>query len=316
MKTNKYSDLIKFGLNPKTLMTLSESDINKLHKNLVESKKKVCPKCGMTNCKCNHSKKKETKEAVTYKTIPASKEAIIPQSDAKTTGANVGNVDISMDSGGNIHAKELKQGKEEDGKGDDMTEKKSNPWAICHAQVGPKKTRKFERCVKAVKASMDENKLPFNRILENKILSLLEKHLKPKMKKGDLINLVGKKKMNLPIGKLGSIGAVTEEEETKTKPKVAPGTKTPPKKKPLDPFKPNPSHQPAPRAKKSETKEAVMDAPAPTKKPTVAPGTKTPPVKKPLDPFRPSPNQQPAPRAKTKLPSWLKFNNLGFKFKK
>lgn len=28
---------------------------------------------------------------------------------------------------------------------------KGNPWAICHASVGPKKTAKFERCVRDVK---------------------------------------------------------------------------------------------------------------------------------------------------------------------
>lgn len=26
-----------------------------------------------------------------------------------------------------------------------------NPWAVCHASTGPKKTDKFERCVKSVK---------------------------------------------------------------------------------------------------------------------------------------------------------------------
>jgi N-acetylmuramoyl-L-alanine amidase len=36
MKTNKYAELIKFGLSSKTLMVLKESDINKLHKNHVE----------------------------------------------------------------------------------------------------------------------------------------------------------------------------------------------------------------------------------------------------------------------------------------
>jgi len=36
--------------------------------------------------------------------------------------------------------------------------KKPNPWAVCHASVGPKKTPKFERCVKKVKTkeSIDE----------------------------------------------------------------------------------------------------------------------------------------------------------------
>ena len=63
MKTNKYADLIRFGLTQKTLMTLSESSINSLHKNLIEGKKTVCPGCGMKDCKCKPSKKKETKEA-------------------------------------------------------------------------------------------------------------------------------------------------------------------------------------------------------------------------------------------------------------
>ena len=35
MKTNKYANLVKFGLSQRTLMTLSESEIDKLHKNLV-----------------------------------------------------------------------------------------------------------------------------------------------------------------------------------------------------------------------------------------------------------------------------------------
>jgi DNA-binding Lrp family transcriptional regulator len=29
--------------------------------------------------------------------------------------------------------------------------KKVNPWAVCHTSVGPKKTKKFERCVKDIK---------------------------------------------------------------------------------------------------------------------------------------------------------------------
>ena len=41
MKTNKYANLVKFGLSQRTLMTLSESEIDKLHKNLIESKKET-----------------------------------------------------------------------------------------------------------------------------------------------------------------------------------------------------------------------------------------------------------------------------------
>lgn len=34
---------------------------------------------------------------------------------------------------------------------DEAGKGKANPWAICHAELGPKKTKKFERCVKSVK---------------------------------------------------------------------------------------------------------------------------------------------------------------------
>ena len=33
---------------------------------------------------------------------------------------------------------------------------RNNPWAICHASTGPKKTAKFERCVKKVKEHITE----------------------------------------------------------------------------------------------------------------------------------------------------------------
>jgi hypothetical protein len=32
-----------------------------------------------------------------------------------------------------------------------LSEKKVNPWAVCHASTGPKKSNKFERCVKQIK---------------------------------------------------------------------------------------------------------------------------------------------------------------------
>lgn len=32
-----------------------------------------------------------------------------------------------------------------------MAKGKVNPWAVCHASTGPKKTKKFERCVLKVK---------------------------------------------------------------------------------------------------------------------------------------------------------------------
>ena len=64
---------------------------------------------------------------------------------------------------------------------------------------------------------------------------------------------------------------------------------------------------------KSGVNEAFMDAPVkPKTKPTTKPGTK--PGPKPGTPFRPAPHKQPKPKAK--LPEWLKFNNMGIRFKK
>ena len=61
MKTNKFTQLVKYGLSVKSLMTLSESEINTLHK-LYEGKD-VCKKCGKKKCICE-KKKVETKEQV------------------------------------------------------------------------------------------------------------------------------------------------------------------------------------------------------------------------------------------------------------
>lgn len=309
MTNKKINELVDLGISLTTLKTLKESEINTLHKNLIENKKKTNEQVTSTN-----------------KSITVTK---IPQNIAKTTGANVSNVDIKQDSSGNIVATQLNQGKEDSKKskiisdtemkeGDTKKSGKLNPWAICHAQVGPKKTPKFERCVKQVKKSIAEGKNPFSVILENKIVSLLEKHIQPKMKKGELLDLIGKKKMKTPIGKLSSIGMMEDDTKTApTKPVTKPGTKTPPKEKPFDPFKPNPSHRPNPKAKKKiETNEADAPTIAPTKpvtKPTTKPTTKP----EPFDPFKPKPGYNPNPKAKksTKLPEWLSFKNLGLNLK-
>jgi hypothetical protein len=314
MKTNKYAELIKFGLSSKTLMVLKESDINKLHKNFIEDKKDVCSKCGMTNCKCTH-KKTETKEedgSITpLSQLPQQRTTKTTRTLPATKATDVNGIKIT--SGSSPTKIEMPEAKKKT-----VKKQKPNPFSICHSQVGPKKTRKFERCVKAVKEAISENKNPFDVILENKILSLVEKHLNPKMTKGELMNLLGIKIVN--------------ESGTKEAPVKNPDTKKPPKTK--DPFRPEPHKEPKPKAedekpkprakdekpkpranyKKRETKEYVMDAPAPTKNPKVDPGTKTPSKPKIKDPLRPEPHKEPKPKAK--LPSWLKFNNLGIKFKK
>ena len=285
MKTNKYANLVKFGLSQRTLMTLSESEIDKLHKNLVEGKK-------------------ETKEQVTQTTKQV-KTTKIPASAAKTTGAVVDGVSIKQDSSGNIYATQNEGEMTENKKKKSKKEFEPNPWAICHSQLGPKKTPKFERCVQAIKKSMNENKLPFDVILENKILSLVEKHIKPRMKKGDLINMVEEKKMSLPIGKIMSMGKVSED--TKEAPVKTP-VKTPSKPDKDSPYKPKTS--PAPKAKKETKEQTAPSKPAPTTKP----GTKTPPKPDKISPYKPK--TSPAPKAKKSMPSWMSFDSLGIKFKK
>jgi hypothetical protein len=287
MKTNKFTELINFGLSQKTLMTLSENEINTLHKNLVEGKKT------------------ETKEQGTT-----------------TTGQGVTAVSSKNPNAPTIAKNLNKQGVNVQMTEKEETDEKSqpkNPWAICHAQLGPKKTAKFERCVKQVKKSISEGKNPFSVILENKIVSLLEKHVQPKMMKKELLDLIGKNKMKKPIGKMSSLGMMENDIETApTKPVTKPGTKTPPKPEPFDPFKPKPGTNPNPKAKKKKTETKEADAPtiAPTK-PVTKPGTKTPPKPEPFDPFKPKPGTNPNPKAKTKnkLPNWLSFKNLGLNLK-
>jgi hypothetical protein len=311
MKTNKYADLIRFGFSQKMVMSLNESSIDTLHKNLIKGKKK------------------ETKEQVTTTTKQLNVTKI-PSNTAKTTGANVGNVDIKQDASGNIIATQLNQGKEKskgekiikDGEMAEAKKKESklNPWAICTAQLGkqfkttersewsPKQNAKYERCVKDVKQSISENKLPFEVILEKKILSLVEKHIQPKMKKRDLMDLIQDKKTKTPITTLGAIDVKEDTKEAPTKPTTKPGTKTPPNPDKDSPYKPK--VKPAPKAK-METKEDT--APAPTK-PTTKPGTKTPPNPDKDSPYKPK--TLPNPKAKKTMPSWMSFESIGIKLKK
>jgi hypothetical protein len=192
-----------------------------------------------------------------------------------------------------------------------------NPWAICHAQVGPKKTRKFERCVMAVKKQLKEGKNPLSLFLETKIEKIVEKHLPPRITKGDLLKVISESqpagepaspKRKTDLGKKPVSPSVkrreTKEQATApapAKPATRPSTKPTekPKEKPFHPARnPRPGVQPSPLAKKRETKEQAT-APAPAK-PATRPTTKpsTTPKEKPFHPARnPRPGVQPSPLA-------------------
>jgi hypothetical protein len=122
-----------------------------------------------------------------------------------------------------------------------------NPFAICHAQVGPKKSRKWDRCVMSVKKQLKEGKNPVSLFLESQIEKIVEKHLPPRITKGDLLKVISETSTTAPV------------KEPITKPT------TKPRIRPAHPGKnPHPGEKEAPRAKKSETKESTT---APVKEP-------------------------------------------------
>ena len=154
-----------------------------------------------------------------------------------------------------------------------MSEEKTkpNPWAICHSQVGPKKTRKFERCVKSVKKQLEEGKNPVSLFIESQILKIVEKNLPPRITKGDLLKY------------LAEASPLTAPVKPTTKPDTKPRTR------PSHPGKnPRPGEQIDPKAGAEPTT-------APTK-PITKPDTK--PRTRPAHPGKnPRPGEQIDPKA-------------------
>ena len=245
MKNNiKSLQLIEMGLSSKTVSKLTESQIETLYSKMISE---------------------QPQPQVVNKTV---KQIVLP-SGSQTT---VAGVSVSNKDGKTVVTptteSELGEEKEKEGK--------YNPWAICHAQVGPKKTRKFERCVKAVKKSLKEGKNPVSLFLENEIMRIVEKHIPPRITKGDLLQYLSEDTETAPV-------------KPKTKPK------TEPKPKPKSPgHNPNPGENPSPKAK-SEMDEDTTTAPTkPKTKPTTKPITKP----KPKSPgHNPNPGENPAPKA-------------------
>ena len=286
MKTNKYSNLLRFGLTPRTLTTLSESEINTLHKNLIEGSKQ------------------ETKEVETVQTS-VSKYSKSEVDAAKAKGQSLpAGKSVKLNPDGSMDV-EMSEGKKK-------KSKKIDAFAICTSQLGnefgttkrnlwtPKQNNKYERCVKAIKQSMNESRNnEFALILENKILSLVEKHIQPKMKKGDLMNLIN--------SKTNKVTETTKEAPVKTP------VKTPSKPDKDNPYKPKVS--PAPKARKSETIESTETAPS-KPAPTTKPGTKTPPKPEKGNPYQPKTSPNPKASTNKSMPSWMSFDTLGIKLKK
>jgi len=280
MKVNKKAlELIDKGLSSKTVSKLTESQIDTLHKKLFVEQTMVSKTDSATITKL----KQEKKPFQVYEKELDEEEEVTVDPNKETETQDPHQVGPSSDDG---------FGDETDGMGMFEEDKKDgpNPWAICHSQVGPKKSRKWERCVREVKKQLKEGKNPVSLFLEAQIEKIVEKHIPPRITKGDLMKVLSE----------------SEPTTAPTKPKTKPTTK--PTTRPSHPGKnPNPGENPAPKAKKSETKEQ-QTAPAPTTKPApTKPGTRPDTKPRPSHPGKnPNPGENPAPKAKKVSPEQAK----------
>ena len=301
MNTNqKKLKLIVHGLKASTLNNLTESQVDVLFGKLQEQ---------ITTT---------TKQVKTIK---------VPQNIAKTTGADIGNVNVKTDVNGNVIATEM----QENEIGEKFESKKQQKYFF--AKCGDGKTKEQKKWCKM--ADEFSKKTNFAKLPEKK------KETKEEFNFGDygkkVISTVTKlnsdnlKKVNPVVTGMGNptTDIFTESEiekqimrlvEKHITPKMSKqdflnliegDTKTAPAKpkekervKPGHPFKPDPNKKGAPKAIKSEVGEGdTKTAPV---KPKVNPGTK------PKHPFQPDPNKKGAPKAiKKELPSFLTFNALG-----
>ena len=221
--------------------------------------------------------KEESKEQVT----PVTKTSLKIGTGGGSLPPNPKGYNVSKTTTGEVMAtpkeSEMKEGKKKS--------KKYNPWAICTSTVGREDKKKYERCVMDIKKSVKEGRDPSELFLENKIVSLLERNIQPKISKKEFLDMI-------------------QESETTVKPEkttVKPGEKT------KTPYKPKEGVKTVPKAKSSgkvETKEQSS--------PTIAPPKEREKTKTPSTPYKPKPGVKPAPKAgKKSVPSWLSWDGLG-----
>ena len=280
MKINKKAlELIEKGLSAKTVSKLTESQINTLHSKLM-----IEAVTQQTTTSYNIPTS-DLEKGTSVPAPPAGKKMVIQKTPTGIKATPMEEMteeeEVTIDPNKETETQDPKQvgpssddgfGDETDGMG--MFESESgqpNPWAICHAQVGPKKTRKFERCVKSVKKQLEEGKNPVSLFIESQILKIVEKNLPPRITKGDLLKY------------LAEASPLTAPVKPTTKPDTKPRTR------PAHPGKnPRPGEQIDPKAGAEPTT-------APTK-PITKPDTK--PRTRPAHPGKnPRPGEQIDPKA-------------------
>ena len=240
MKNNKKAlELVEKGLSSTTVLKLTESQIDTLHKKLFVEQTMVSKTDTTTISKL----KSEKKPFQVYEKEREEEEEVTVDPNKETETQDAHQVGPSSDDG---------FGDETDGMGMFEEDQKDgpNPWAICHSQVGPKKSRKWERCVREVKKQLGEGKNPVSLFLENQIMKIVERNLPPKITKGELLKY------------LAEAGPATAPSKPKTSPTTKPG-KPATKPRPSHPGKnPNPGEKESPKAKKvspEQAKDEVLD---------------------------------------------------------
>ena len=236
MKINKKAlRLIDKGLSANTVSKLDESQIDVLYKKLFVEQVNV----SKTDTEMISKLKSEKKPFQVYEKELDEEEEVTVDPNKETETQDPKQVGPSSDDG---------FGDETDGMG--MFEGKSTASSICHSQVGPKKSRKWERCVREIKKQLGEGKNPVSLFLENEIMKIVERNLPPRITKGDLVKY------------LSEAGPATAPSKPKTSPTTKPGA--PDKKpRPSHPGKnPNPGEKESPKAKKvspEQAKDEVLD---------------------------------------------------------
>jgi len=264
MKTNiKALELIEKGLSAKTVSKLNESQIDVLHNKLFKDLLSEQTTTGILKVPKGSPQEREAM---------AKKQSFITYEEEldEQNGVEVDKDDASQgETTQTPNQKMAPDGMDDDSDNEteknvlnaiesviDESKQKPNPWAICHAQVGPKKTRKFERCVQSVKKQLKEGKNPVSLFIENQIMKIVEKNLPPRITKGDLVNYLTEGESFATKHIQDFKGTTTAPSKPKTSPTTKPGT--PDKKpRPSHPGKnPNPGEKPAPKAKKISPENA------------------------------------------------------------
>ena len=251
MKTNiRALNLVEKGLSPKTVSKLTESQINVLYSKLL-GEQTTNPKVDerIKNIEALSQKVGELKQnlkdvGLVEKEIDEQDDFDLDADQAYTGQLGSHDADQEADDGMDDDTSPQNHDSKMIGMSEEKKDK-PNPWSICHSQVGPKKSRKWERCVREVKKQLAEGKNPVSLFLESQIQKIVEKHMPPKITKGDLMKYISE---NSP--------------EPITKP-APPTTKPGTRPRPSHPGKnPNPGENPAPKAKKvspEDAKDKVID---------------------------------------------------------